>query len=357
MPMKLGVGLYRSLLTTDHLDFARQAGATHLVVHLVDYFAGASPVLDSGPPMRGWGVTRNQHTPWQFDDLLRIKRQIEAAGLTWEAIENFDPSHWFDILLDGPQKYAQMESLKRTIQAVGKVGIPVMGYNFSIAGVWGWTKGPIGRGNARALVYDESAIDTARPMPNGMVWNMVYDPDAPAGTVPPVSDDELWERYTWFLRELLPVAEESGVRLALHPDDPPTTSLRGAARLVNHPDKYDRMLELVPSPASALECCLGSLQEMRDGDVYATVEKHARAGRIGYVHFRNVRGKVPHYEEVFVDEGDLDMLRIVQILHDAGYEGVLIPDHTPEMTCAAPWHAGMAFALGYMRACLQMVHR
>jgi len=355
MPMRLGLGLYRSLLTDDNLAFAKQAGASHLVVHLVDYFAGASPVLDSGPPTRGWGITQNQQKPWQLDDLLAIKRQIEGAGLTWEAIGNFDPSHWYDILLDGPQKLAQMETLKRTIQAVGRAGIPVMGYNFSIAGVWGWTKGPVGRGGARALVYDESQIDPALPMPNGMVWNMVYDPDAPAGTVPPVSESELWERYAWFLREILPVAEESGVRMALHPDDPPTTALRGAARLVNHPDKYQRMLDLVPSPASTLECCLGSLQEMPGGDVYESVDRYARAGRIGYVHFRNVRGKVPRYQEVFVDEGDLDMLRIVRLLHDAGYEGVLIPDHTPEMTCAAPWHAGMAFALGYMRACLQMV--
>ena len=357
MPMKLGLGLYRSLITPENLAFARQAGATHLVIHLVDYFAGASPVLDSGPPTRGWGITRNQERPWTLDELLAIKRQVNDAGLVWEAIENFDPSHWFDILLDGPRKRQQMEGLKRTIQAVGKAGIPIMGYNFSIAGVWGWTKGPTGRGGARALTYDESAIDTTTPMPNGMVWNMVYDPDAPAGTVPPVTEAELWERFAWFLREILPVAEESGVRLALHPDDPPTTALRGAARLVNHPDKYQRMLDLANSPAAALECCVGSLAEMPAGDPYVAIDRYARAGRIGYVHFRNVRGTVPRYEEVFVDEGDLDMPRVVRLLHDAGYDGVLIPDHTPEMTCSAPWHAGMAFALGYMRACLQMVER
>lgn len=355
--MKLGLGLYRSLLTNDNLAFARQAGVTHLVVHLVDYFAGASPVLDSGPPTRGWGITRNQERPWTLEELRAIKRQIEAAGLTWEAIENFDPSHWYDVLLDGPRKHEQMEGLKRTIQAVGAAGIPIMGYNFSIAGVWGWVKGPYGRGGARALVYDETQIDPQTPIPRGMVWNMVYDPDAPAGSVGPISETELWERYAWFLGEILPVAEEHGVRLALHPDDPPTTTLREAARLVNHPDKYQRMLDLVPSPASALECCIGSLAEMPEGDPYEAVARYARAGRIGYVHFRNVRGKVPRYEEVFVDEGDIDMPRIVRILHEAGYDGVLIPDHTPEMTCGAPWHAGMAFALGYMRACLQLVDR
>ncbi|MBV9880050.1 MAG: mannonate dehydratase, partial [Gemmatirosa sp.] len=114
-----------------------------------------------------------------------------------------------------------------------------------------------------------------------------------------------------------------------------------------------------PSRASALEFCLGSLAEMPagDGDVYDVTEKFARAGRIAYVHFRNVRGQVPHYQEVFVDEGDLDMLRVVRILHEAKYDGILIPDHTPEMTCAAPWHAGMAFALGYIKAAMQAVER
>jgi mannonate dehydratase len=355
--MKLGLGLYRGLLSEDNFRFAKQAGVTHLVVHLVDYFKGKNPELTSGPNSMGWGVTQNQDRPWSYDDLVGIKRSIEANGLVWEAIENFDPSHWHDILLDGPKKAQQMELLKRTIQTIGRVGIPIMGYNFSIAGVWGWTKGPWGRGGAKALIYDESKIDPQAPIPNGMVWNMVYDPSAPPGTVPPVSSDELWQRYEWFLSQILPVAEESGVRLALHPDDPPADALRGAARLVNQPHKYQRMLDLVPSPASQLEFCLGSLQEMREGSVYDAIEHYGRQGKIAYVHFRNVRGKVPYYEEVFVDEGDLNMIQALRTLRDVGYDGVLIPDHTPEMSCAAPWHAGMAYALGYIKAAMQAVEQ
>lgn len=355
--MKLGLGLYRGLLTEDNFQFAKQAGVTHLVVHLVDYFKGTNPSLSSGPDNMGWGVTTNQDRPWSYDDLMGIKKTIEGNGLVWEAIENFDPAHWHDVLLDGPKKGQQMEALKRTIQTIGRVGIPIMGYNFSIAGVWGWTKGAVGRGGAMAVCYDESSIDKNTPMPNGMVWNMIYDADAPAGIVPPVSSDELWQRLEYFLAEILPVAEESGVKLALHPDDPPADSLRGSARLVNDPRKYQRMLDLVPSEASALEFCLGSLQEMREGDVYESIEHYGREGKIAYIHFRNVRGKVPFYQEVFVDEGDLDMIRVIQILNDVGYDGVLIPDHTPEMSCDAPWHAGMAYALGYMKAAMQAVER
>lgn len=355
--MKLGLGLYRGLLSEDNFRFAKQAGVTHLVVHLVDYFKGVNPTLSSGPDNMGWGVTSSQDRQWSYDDLVGIKKSIESHGLVWEAIENFDPAHWYDVLLDGPKKRQQMENLKRTIQTIGRVGIPIMGYNFSIAGVWGWTKGPFGRGQAMAVRYDESRIDKDMPMPNGMVWNMIYDPDAPLGTVPSISSDELWQRLEYFLSEILPVAEESGVKLALHPDDPPADTLRGAARLVNEPRKYQRMLDLVPSDASALEFCLGTLQEMRDGDVYESIDHYGRQGKIAYIHFRNVRGKVPYYQEVFVDEGDLDMIRVIQILNDVGYEGVLIPDHTPEMSCAAPWHAGMAYALGYMQAAMQAVER
>ena len=355
--MKLGLGLYRGLLSHDNFRFAKQAGATHLVVHLVDYFSGKNPVLSSGSNDMGWGATANTNTPWMEDDLRAIKRSIEANGLTWEAIENFDPAHWYDILLDGPNKTQQMEGLKRTIQMIGRVGIPIMGYNFSLAGVWGWTKGPWGRGDAKALVYDESKIDPQTPMPNGMVWNMIYDPNAPPGNVAGCGPEELWERYAWFLSEIIPVAEEAGVTMALHPDDPPAERLRHTARLVNQPAKYQRVIDLAPSPANALEFCLGSLQEMRDGDVLESIEHYGRQGKIAYVHFRNVRGKVPHYQEVFVDEGDLDMLGAIQALSDVGYDGVLVPDHTPEMTCGAPWHAGMAFALGYMKAAMQMVER
>lgn len=353
--MQLGLGLYRDLLTEENFRFAKQAGVTHLVVHLTNYFEGNNPTLSSGPDTEGWGHADGRNGLWSYDELMEIKRHIESNGLVWEAIENFNPAHWHDVLLDGPRRDAQIADLKQMIRTVGRVGVPIIGYNFSLAGVWGWTKGPFGRGEALAVRYDETAIDKDTPIPNGMVWNMVYDPDAPEGHVPPVSSDELWQRLGAFLEEVLPVAEESGVQLALHPDDPPADTLRRTARLVNQPHKYQRVLDLVPSEANALEFCLGSLQEMREGDVYESIARYGAQDKIAYVHFRNVRGKVPYYQETFVDEGDLDMLRVLRELRDVGYDGVLIPDHTPEMSCDAPWHAGMAYALGYMKAAMQAV--
>ena len=199
----------------------------------------------------------------------------------------------------------------------------------------------------------DGADDT--PLPNGMAWNMVCDSSAATGTVPAATHEQLWGRLKEFLDEVIPVAEAAGVTLAAHPDDPPTPYLRGQPRLVYQPDLYQKLIDLRPSPRNALEFCLGSIAEMTEGDVYAATDQYSRQGKLAYVHFRNVRGKAPYYRETFADDGDVDMIRVLRILKRNGYAGVLIPDHTPQMTCDAPWHAGMAWALGYMRGALQII--
>jgi mannonate dehydratase len=351
--MKLGLGLYRRALNRDNFRFARQAGCTHVIAHLVDYFQEG--FVHGTDESTTWGVTSNEGRLWTTEELRDLKNAVEEEGLKLEAIENFDPAFWYDVLLDGPQKRHQLEGLKTLIQRIGAVGIPTLGYNFSIAGVWGHVEGPYARGEAVSVGFLGPDGPAETPIPRGQVWNMVYDAQAPSGDIGRVTTEELWQRVEDFLRELVPVAEESGVRLAAHPDDPPLPTLRGTARLVYQPHLYQKLLDLVPSRHNALEFCLGSLQEMSEGDVYEAIDRYSRQDAIAYVHFRNVRGKVPRYHEVFVDEGDLDMFRALRILHRNGYDGVLIPDHTPQMSCEAPWHAGMAFALGYMKAALQWV--
>ena len=198
--------------------------------------------------------------------------------------------------------------------------------------------------------YVEADAPEQTPIPNGEVWGITFDPDAPPGDIGTVNHDDMWGRLEYFLEGLVPVAEEAGVRLAAHPDDPPLPVLRGTARLITHPDHYQRLLDVAPSHYNALELCQGTITEMFDSDVYGALRKYGSAGKIAYIHFRNVRGKVPNYHEVFIDEGDVDMLEALGALRDSGYDGVLIPDHTPEVECAASWHAGMAYALGYIRA-------
>ena len=189
---------------------------------------------------------------------------------------------------------------------------------------------------------------------------MGVDPSAmtrETGVIPSATHEQLWSRLQRFLDEVLPVAEKAGVRLALHPDDPPTPTVRSQPRLVYQPSMYQRVIDLNPSPSNALEFCVGSLAEMTEGDIYDVVDHYSRQNRLGYVHLRNVRGKVPTYKETFIDDGDVDVLRVLEILKRNKFDGVIIPDHAPQMSCAAPWHAGMAYAMGYIQAGLKTLER
>lgn len=351
--MKLGLGLYKHMLNEENFRFAKQAGASHIVAHFVDYFRGQGDLLKDDQPTGddwGWGLAGDPDQLWSLEEMVSLRKAVESHDLKLEAIENFDPAHWHDILLDGPRRPEHIENVKTILRRMGQAGIPIMGYNFSIAGVAGRTTGPYARGGAPSVGM-EGPYD--KPMPNGMVWNMIYDPDAPEGTLASVSPEQIWDRLNRFLNEILPVAEEAGVTLAAHPDDPPMPTVRSQARLVYQPSQYQRLINLNSSPSNKLEFCIGSIAEMTEGNLYAAIEQYSAQDRIGYVHFRNVRGMVPNYKETFIDDGDIDMLRAIKILHDTHFDGVLIPDHCPSMSCAAPWHAGMAYAMGYMKAALQ----
>ena len=149
--MKLGLGLYRHMLTRENFQFARQAGATHIVAHLVDYFRGGAQKAHDDQPTgtdRGWGLAGDPDKLWSLEEMVELRKGVEAAGLKLEAIENFDPAHWHDVLLDGPKRAQHIENVKTLLRRMGKAGIPVMGYNFSIAGVAGRTSGNYARGGA-----------------------------------------------------------------------------------------------------------------------------------------------------------------------------------------------------------------
>lgn len=351
--MKLGLGLYRHMLNDEYYSFAVQAGCTHVIVHLVDYFRQGEANPNQNQPTGGkdkpWGVAGDPNKLWTAAELIELRKQVESAGLKLEAIENLDPAHWYDILLDGPQRALHIQNVQTILRAMGDAGIGTLGYNFSIAGVGGRVSGPFARGGAESVGMD-GPVDT--PIPNGTVWNMIYDQNAPAGFLPAITHEELWSRLERFLAEVLPVAEQAGVRLALHPDDPPTPTMRRQPRLVYQQAMYQRVIDISPSPSNMLEFCLGTLAEMTEGNLYSTVEQYSSQKRLAYVHFRNVNGKVPSYHETFIDDGDVDMLRIIAILHKNKFDGVMIPDHSPQMTCPAPWHAGMAHTLGFLRAAI-----
>lgn len=350
--MQVGLTLFGETLSPEGARFAAQLGVRKVVIHLVHYGRNADPSGwlsgEPGPPQS------EDMTPpvWGAALLREHVAMLRREGVEVAAIENLPPALWSDILLNGPDRDRQISGLKQLVRDMGEVGIPMLGYNFSLAGVWGWQRRPVGRGGAMATTFDLDRFDHDRPIPDGVVWNTRVR-ETRCGPAVTCSEDDLWQRLAWFLKELVPVAEEAGVVLAAHPDDPPVERLRGTPRLVNSHDKYDRLLSLFDSPSNAMQFCIGSLMEM-PGDIYETTRRYLRSGRVAYVHFRNVKGKVPRYEEAFVDDGDTDMGRIARILHEENYAGILVPDHVPEITCPAPWHVGMAHALGYMNGLIAM---
>ena len=355
--MKLGLGLYRDLLTPEHLRFAKQAGCTHIIAHIPGQFTRGDEIITSDDADAGFGLSDPNDPMWSYEGLRDLKALVESEGLVLEALENFASAHWYDVLLDGPKRDVQMADLKQIIRDMGRVGIPTMGYYFTLAGVWGRTEGPFSRGAARSVGFENPEQTSIQ---GGMIANMIYDLDRfnarkPGDAVASVTEEEMLRRLEGFLAEMLPVAEEAGVTMAFHPDDPPLPVLRNTGRLVYHGDHFQRVLDLHPSPASRIEFCVGTITEMPGTDVYETVERYSKLGKLAYVHLRNVQGKAPNYHEMFIDDGDADMIRVLRILKNNNFDGVLIPDHTPLIECGAAWHAGMAYTLGWMRAVMTMI--
>jgi mannonate dehydratase len=353
--IKLGFGFYHHMLTPENLRFARQCGATHAVVHLVDYFGHAGDGGDNQPlgGDRGWGRAGGHDDRWTRPALQRLKDDLAAEGLELAALENFDPAHWYDVLLDGPRRDEQIAGLQRIVRDLGAVGIPVMGYNFSLAGVASRISGPFARGGAISVGVD--GVDDT-PIPQGMVWNMIYDAAAAPGVMASITHDELWRRLERFLEEMLPVAEEAGVRLALHPNDPPSPEpLGGIPCLIHSFADYRRAFALAESHCLGMEFCCGCWLEggAGFGDMLEGIRTFGADGRILIVHFRNVSAPLPRFVETFLDNGYMDMYRVMKTFYEVGYRGTMILDHSPRFAGPYATGAGAAYAIGYMRALME----
>ncbi len=353
--MYLGLGLYKHMITRENFKFAKQTGCTHLILHLANYYSKEKGVVTATDDKNNYGESFANESIWLLESLSKLTKMAEEEGLKIYGIENFSPADWYDVLLDGEKKHEQMEFLKEIIRNVGRAGIKSFGYNFSLAGVWGHKRLPVARGGAISACFDASSLPLESRIPDGEVWNMSYKKGEKGKFIKDIDSDELWSRYEWFLKQILPVAQEAGVELALHPDDPPMSILRKTPRLVYKQDLFDKSLNLVKSPSNKIDLCMGSIQEMEGSNIYEALDKYSKLDKISYIHFRNVKGKVPYYKEVFVDEGDIDMFKALRILKNNNFKGILIPDHTPELLCESSWHAGMAYALGYMKAALQAI--
>ncbi len=287
----------------------------------------------------GAGLTNVPRSRY-VDTLAKMKSAHDAVGMTVAAVEGGLPSLRRTMLgLDGRDE--EIENYIAAVEALGKVGIPVVCYGF-VAGLgWYRTRTDV-RTRGGALTSEFNNLDAKKL---GLT------------ELGEVSREQLWESLTYFLKAVIPVAERASVRMGLHPNDPPVSPLRGIGRIVTSAADYRRILNIVPSPVNGITFCQANFKAMAGDDVYDMATEFCRQKKVFFVHFRNIDGDREHFVEKFHDDGQIDMPRIMKIYHENGFDGPMRPDHAPIMAGEAndrPGYGrlGKIFAFGYMKGIL-----
>lgn len=294
---------------------------------------------------------------WPERELRALRERCAADGLALEGLENVPVQHFADVARGGPRRDEQIENYCTTIRNMAAAGISVLGYHFMCSYVWRTSMGASGRGGARVTEFDLSRVGDGNALAS---YKLV-----PAPLEHEIDAETLWRNHQYFLDAVLPVAEEVGVRLALHPDDPPVDAmLGGAARIFITPQSLVRANEQAGgSPAWGLNFCVGTVSEMGgQAAVDEVIDGLGAAGRICYVHFRDVSGVVPRFAECFLGEGNVDVARVLRRLSETGFDGFIIDDHVPAMlgdvdtwgdtSSTAYCSRGRSHAIGYLQGVL-----
>jgi mannonate dehydratase len=285
---------------------------------------------------------------WSYESVAALQERCAGFGLELVALENVPQGFMHDIKLGGPGRERELDLYCQTIANVGRAGIPFLGVNFIVTGVWRTALDVPGRGGAKVTAFDLSRIDAG---------NAVGGPQGrTAGSDPAIEEDELWANFQVFLDRVLPVAESAGVRLALHPDDPPVPRIGPTARIFYRPASLARAFEMAHgSKAFGFDLCLGTVSEMEGGPaaVREAIETLGPLDAICYVHFRQVKGTVPSFEECFLGEGNYSPREVIDLLARNGFDGYLLDDHVPQVVGDTGWgHRARAHAIGYMQGLL-----
>ena len=300
--------------TDRHLEWAAQVGVSDVVIP----YPGTDPAA-----------------------LAATCRRIASFGLACTHVERKLPH--LGIVHGLPDGRRQLDAIKALLAAMGDCGMQVLCYNWMPDEDWQRTTATApARGGARATAFDLDAVGS----------NVTDADGLPATRTGP---EALWEHLRRFLEEVVPVAERHGIRLALHPDDPPLATLRGQPRIIGSNAALRRVVDMVPSRANAVCYCVGSLHPA-GADVVAGI--HDLGDAIAFVHARNVRGTAASFTETWHDDGAIDMPAVFRALKAVGYRGTVRPDHAPSMSGEAndtPGYEmlGRLFAAGYLRGLIQ----
>jgi mannonate dehydratase len=285
---------------------------------------------------------------WSEDALGRLKKHVESFGIALDCLplpmssREISRAELPEILLaKDPERDKAIGDICSMIRNAGKAGIPMVKYNLTFLGVVRTERTP-GRGGASLSTFDyakgrqEPALTAA-----GVIGEAVY-----------------WDRIEYFLKRVVPVAEESKVKIALHPQDPrmPESGWQGVQTVLGTVDGLKRFIDTVPSPYHGLNFCQGTVSEMLPKpaeEIFEVIRYFGTRGKIFNVHFRNIRGGYLKFQETLPDDGDVDMPRALRAYRDAGVSGMIMPDHVPEIQGDPRGQKAYAFCFGYIQALLQ----
>lgn len=287
---------------------------------------------------------------WTVDGLSHLRERVAGHGISLDmvplplsssAIARAENPNL--LLGKSPERDREIDDICRMIENCAKAQIPAAKYNLTLLGVLR-TNGTPGRGGARYSTF-------------------VYDKADKSGLsiAGQVSEEAMWERITYFLKRVVPVAQQNKVRLCCHPHDPgipPGTTFRGAPTVLGSVAGLKRFIDIAPSPYHGLNFCQGTVSEMLQDpgrEIYDVIRYFGSRGKIFNVHFRNIKGGFGNFQETFPDNGDVDMIRAMRVYKEVGYDGMIMPDHVPDIAGDDNGAQAFAFAFGYIQALIQLV--
>ena len=308
-----------------------------------------------GPGQTDW-LGRGR-TYQEYKDLINKLNSNDLNLVSFEGGFVGNPHYW-DVVTGGPKRDELIEDLISQIRDMARAGVPILGYTWMPLGPIR-TEPTIIRGNASATGFNNESKNLELAGKNTI--KIEHTESFPIDNISHLTKEILWENLEYWIKAVTPVAEEEGIRLGIHPDDPPVDEVGGVPRIMTNFEAFKRLIEIYPSDHNAIEFCQGTFSEM-DEDIYEMIEYFASRNKILYVHFRNVSAPNPNnFHEEFINTGYVDMHKAMKIYKDAGYEGCFMDDHCPDIENDKEFPGNLGgyrsriFAQGYIQAMLQAI--